>query len=172
MKNAMVLLIVLISALVSCEEDNLTEIKYDGTGGISCVADGKVLKSGSNNDLTYCKFTVLDDGIIILGISFSDNTSQWVFETVSLVIYDVQIDDLVGTTYYLSEKTNSSSYGIYGIGGLEYKTNNNNTGDFTISYYDPEKKVIAGNFSFRARGNGEVKKIRFGRFDLPINDPE
>ncbi len=164
--------LVLQVIVLSCEEDKLTEIKYDGTGGISCVADGKVLKSRSNNDLTFCKFSVLDDGIIILGISFSDHTSQYVFETVSLVIYDVQLDDLVGTTYSLSEKTNNSSYGVYNIGSLTYKTNNNNTGDFTISHYDSEKKIIAGNFLFNARGNGEIIKIRFGRFDLPINNPE
>lgn len=169
MKKAMFFLILQVIVL-SCEEDKLTEIRFDGTGGISCLADGTVLKNGPDD--TYCKFTVSEDGIIILIISFFDHSSQWVFESVSLIIYDIQIDDLEGSTYYLAEKGSNSSYGVYNIGSLEYKTNNNNTGDFTITHYDSEKKIIAGNFSFKARGNGEVKKIQFGRFDLPINDPE
>jgi hypothetical protein len=89
-----------------------------------------------------------------------------------LIIYNVQIDDLEGSTYYLSEKSNNSSYGVYKMNSLTYKTNNNNIGDFTVSYYDSEKKIIAGNFSFKARGNGRVIDIKFGRFDLPINDLE
>ncbi|MFD1314013.1 hypothetical protein [Namhaeicola litoreus] len=164
----LVLLLLLIVFLSGCEEDSLTEIKYDGTGGISCLVDGMVLKNGPSDAI--CKFTILENGIIILEIMFFDNTSQWVFESVYLKIYDIHIDNIIGSTYYLAEKMNNSSYAVYEIGSLKYETNKNNVGDFTISYYDSEKKVIAGYFSFNARGNGEVKKIKFGRFDLPINE--
>ena len=170
MRKAMFFFMVLIIPFSSCEEKKLTEIKYDGTGGISCLVDGKVLKNGPDDPI--CQFVVLDNGIIILQILFFDHSSQYVFESIYLKIYDIDIDNLEGSSYTLSEKQNNSSYGEYGIGSLEYKTNINNTGDLTIVNYDPEKNIIAGNFSFKARGNGEVKKIKFGRFDLPIKDPE
>lgn len=161
-----ILLFVLSVLLYSCEDDELTELKYNGTGGMSCLVDGKVLNNISKE--TYCEFQVLGNGTLTLQLGFfDDNMNDYTFESVQLLVYNVDADKLEGAIFLLADKNKEESYGVYQLSSTHYKTNSTYTGELNLLYYDRSKSIIGGTFWFDGVNNGERAKIRDGRFDIP-----
>lgn len=169
------LIFFLVIILCGCENDELTEIKYNGTGGISCWVEGSVAYKhiiNSTADEIKGHIENAENGLTILEIGFYDdndyNDFSYLGEFVSLVAYNINLENLEKTTFFLADKKNNESYGIY-INGRDFKTNAANKGELKILYFDQSKKIIGGTFWFDAVDNDNRMKIRDGRFDLSVN---
>src|SRR5690606_5622748 len=156
-------------------------INNDGSGGISCLVNGKVLKpsGGGLYGNTTAKFDYLsDEQIHILIISFfSRDGGQNRFTSVTLYGSDIDINNLEGQTIELRAEDNNESFATYLSGeatsapkpGEEYLTNSTQVGELKILFFDRDKRVIAGEFWFNAENEfGQIVKITEGRFDLRI----
>ncbi|MEL4456472.1 hypothetical protein [Lutimonas vermicola] len=164
-----ILLFALPVLFYGCEEDDLTEIKFNGTGGMSCLVDGKVMNNVSKN--TFCEFVLLNDGIQALKLGFSDDDiNNYTFEFIDLQAYAIDTDNLEGVVFLMGGKETSESYGVYQFGSSKYKTNSMHTGELKVLYFDRVKNVIGGTFWFDAVNNGERVNIRDGRFDIPVKN--
>ena len=169
MNAVKILLFALTIFFYSCEEEDLTEIKYNGTGGMSCLVNGKVINNISKK--TFCEFVLLNNGIQALQLGFSDDDiSDYTFEFIDLQAYDIDTDHLEGANFVLGDKDKTESFGEYQFSSIIYKTNSTYTGELKVVYYDRAKSTIGGTFWFDAVNNGERVKIRDGRFDIPVKN--
>lgn len=172
MKKILYLFISII--LISCDNDDLTEINGDGTGGISCLVDGKLLRpsGGGIYGNRTARFDSYDDGteFIILGLS----NRQEQFEGLAfltLLLYDVDRNDIEGRVFELKNQDTPESYGNLRLKDFDnnFETNENFTGQVTVIKLDLEKRVISGTFSFTGENSeGETVEITQGRFDMRI----
>jgi hypothetical protein len=166
-----ILLFVFTLLFYSCEEDELTELKYDGTGGMSCLVDGKVINSSAKE--TLCEFKVLRNGSLTLQLGFfDDDINDYSIEFIELRANDIDADKLEGAIFLLADKNKEESYGVYQFSSIIYKTNSTYTGELNVLYYDRAKRIIGGTFWFDGVNNGERAKIRDGRFDIPVKNPQ
>lgn len=172
MRKIKILIYLFIIIFLGCEEDDLTEIKYNGTGGMSCLVNGKVINNIPEG--TYCEFKFLKNGILTLQLGFTDdkNYTDYTFEFISLRAYNIDYDQLEGATFELADKNSIESYGVYEINSTVFRTNSTNNGELKILYYDNNKNIIGGTFWFDAENHGDHVRIRDGRFDLPIKNPK
>ena len=172
MKKIILILLTLIIYSCDNDDDSLTSINNDGTGGISCLVDGKITTpSGGgiygNTDVNIDSF----DGEVMLYISFSNNNIDNEFVSISMVANDIIFEDLEGQTFQLKEKDTDPNYAEYysipEIGPVDYFfTNNVHTGELKIITHDIENQVITGKFWFDAiNENDEIVEVREGRFD-------
>ena len=186
------LLITICALTISCsknDDDNLTEINNDGTGGISCLVDGKVLVSrGQGSGIVPEVFGFAnDDDIYFFALRLSNRNSGFNNDkSMRIQVYDVEYLNpttferlsLEGMTYQLGTFGDPNSYGEFQTYGHysdnslelgEYYTTEIINGEITITFHDLENYVIAGTFWFDAvNENGEIIEIRDGRFDKVI----
>ena len=180
------ILILFLTLILACSNDNLTEIRNDGTGGVSCSINGEVLKQKtiSLHGPSIQFFKVYEDqGVgyisILLSIENSNNTRK----NVRILIPNIefrdpntnQINSLVGV-YSLLGNDGTNGYGTYEISDDLYNSENyssteNYIGELNINYHDIKNYIVSGTFWFDAvNENGEIVEIRDGRFDKKIND--
>lgn len=182
MKKLMILFLILI---LSCSNDDLSEIRNDGTGGISCLVNGQVLKPRTNSPFgpsTQYFRIYTDQGITSINVGFYNKNSNSEWKIVDIYVPNIefrdpitnQINSLVGT-YSLGDNNGTNSYGTYDLNVLDdfptYMTTENFTGELTITYHDIENFIVSGTFWFDAVDtNGDIVEIRDGRFDKEINN--
>jgi Family of unknown function (DUF6252) len=182
MKQFLILLLFLISA---CSNDDLSEIRNDGTGGISCLVNGQVLKPKTTSPFgpstQYFKIYT-DQGITSINVGFYNKNPNSEWKIVDIYVPNIefrdpityQINSLVGI-YNLGENNGTNSYGTYDINVFDdfptFTTTGNFIGELTIDYHDIENYIVSGTFWFDGVDeNGEIVEIRDGRFDKEIND--
>jgi hypothetical protein len=183
------LIIFTLSCLISCsnnDDDTLTSINNDGTGGMSCLVNGNVLvpfRTGFGNLPSYFGFSNDDDiYYFALGIRH-ENSGIGDDQNLTIQVYDIEFRDpttfqflsLEGNTYQLGSYGDSSlngqfqTFGLYKDGRIDegfYTTTDLINGEVNITYHDIENNIIAGTFWFDAiNENGEIIEIRDGRFD-------
>lgn len=72
-----------------------------------------------------------------------------------------------GQTYQLIEEADGNATGIYGLSGDLFFTNSIQTGEMTITRLDLNTQIVSGTFFFDViDGNGQLREIRDGRFDM------
>ncbi|WP_417855645.1 DUF6252 family protein [Xanthomarina gelatinilytica] len=182
MKKILILVLILNFA---CSNDDITEIQNNGTGGISCLVNGQVLKPKTNSvfgpSTQYFKIYE-DQGITYINVGFYNKNSNSEWKIVDIYIPNIeyrdsitnQINSLVGT-YNLKENNGTNSYGTYDINVLDnfptYTTTEDHNGELKIDYHDIDNFIVSGTFWFNAVDeNGEIVEIREGRFDKEINN--
>jgi hypothetical protein len=185
MREPLLILITLFLLSCSNEDDSLTKINNDGTGGISCTINGKILRSKGlpyGNPKEYFGFAN-DGDIFYFAVGFHNRSSAGVYKNIRVQVYDVAYQNpltleklsLEGNTYQLGEYGDPNLYGQYKTFGLYmndhvlYNTKNIMNGEITITHHDIENYVISGTFWYDAiNENGEIIKVRNGRFDKII----
>ena len=86
--------------------------------------------------------------------------------------YNQNLHDNVGITFPLTNYGNNSKSGACttyntDLGEMQYETNSEVTGELKITYFNYSQAIISGTFWFDAiNSNGQIVKIREGRFDL------
>lgn len=182
------ILFVITIFLLSCskDEDSLTNINNDGTGGISCTINGEILKPRGlpyGSPTEYFGFAN-DGNIFYFAVGFHNrNPKTGVYKTIRVQVYDVAYQDpitlerlsLEGNTYQLGEYGDPNLYGQYKTFGLYendnilYNTTDILNGEIKITHHDVENYVISGTFWYDAiNENGEIIRVRNGRFDKII----
>lgn len=179
-----ILIIILTSIFISScsnDDDSLTGINNDGTGGISCLVNGNILKpSGGglygNKSATFDYIPNEQVNILRIGFTSRDGGPNR-FTSVSMVGYDIDIDNLEGQTINLMAENDNNSFANYSSGeatsaskpGEVYSTNSTQVGELKILYFNREKRIITGEFWYNAVNEfGEVIEITEGRFDMWI----
>jgi hypothetical protein len=165
---------------LACSKNELSEIRYDGTGGISCLVNGNILKPkgtafGPPNQYLQIYW---EQGIGYLRVGFYNKNSNSEWKIVDIVIPNIEyfnpttneVNSLVGT--YSLSKNNLGTYDINVYDDFPtYTTTENYIGELVIEFHDTENYIISGTFWFDAvNENGEVVQIRNGRFDKKINN--
>ncbi|WP_037321170.1 DUF6252 family protein [Salegentibacter sp. Hel_I_6] len=181
MKKLLILIVAILFISCSKGDNNLTGINNDGSGGISCLVDGKILKpsGGGIYGNTTSKLDYLpDEQINILIISFfSRDGGPNRFTSVALYVTDIDINNLQDQTFNLKDENSNESFATYLSGeatsalkpGEEYSTNSAQVGELKILFFDLEARVISGEFWFNAENEfGNIVKVTEGRFDLRI----
>ncbi len=182
------LILTVCAFLFNCskDDDNLTEINNDGTGGISCLVNGQVLVSrGQNNGILPEYFGFANDNDVFFFVLALNNRNAGFNndKSMRIQVYDIEYQNpttferlsLEGMTYQLGTFGNPDSYGEFQTYGqyydnsleyINYYTTEIINGEIKITFHDVENYVIAGTFWFDAvNENGEVIEIREGRFD-------
>lgn len=166
-------LFLLLISLVACDNDDLTDVNNDGTGGISCLVNGELLRpKGNIFGNRTAKFSTHADGSTILMIGLTNNEER--FDGLAhlfISIYDVDLDNLEGQTFQLKEENTPDSFAHLRLGEYDnvFATNAVTTGELKITHYDYDDWVISGTFSFTGvNANGETLEITDGRFDLNL----
>lgn len=160
--------------LISCDNDDLTEINEDGTGGISCLVNGKLLRpsGGGIYGNRTARYDSYADGteFIILGLSNrQEKFGGLAFLT--LLLYDMDRNNIEGRVFELKSEDAPESYGNLRLENFDnnFETNENFTGQVTIIKLDLENRVISGTFFFTGENSeGEIVEITDGRFDMRI----
>ncbi|XMO86596.1 DUF6252 family protein [Algibacter sp. AS12] len=185
-----IFLLFILFSLISCskdDDDTLTSINNDGTGGMSCLVNGKVLvpyRTGFGNPPKFFGFSNDDDiYYFALGIRH-ENSGIGDDQNLNIQVYDIDYRDpitfqpisLAGNTYQLGSYGDSNlngqfqTFGLYRDGRIDngfYTTTDLINGEVKITYHDIENYIIAGTFWFDAiNENGEMVEIRDGRFDI------
>jgi len=173
MKIKIILLFYFI-LLISCDDDDLTKINDDGTGGISCLVDGELLRpsGGGIYGNSRIRLDNHSDNTPFILISFTNASEKYNgFANVFLIANNVDKNNLVGQKFLLTHEddNHSESYAVFRKNEFDnsYHTNSNYTGEITFTYFDDEKFIFSGTFWFDAiNQDGEIVKVRDGRFDL------
>ena len=159
----------------SCsKDDELTEIKYNGYGGISSKINGVVVKpiGGGIYGNTDCRID-FENGVPFFSVSYF-NMNNNIFKSIRMVAINVPYENMTGQTYSLKSEQNSESYAQYNLNvdfnDNFYNTNSIQNGELKILFHDRQKNIIGGTFWFDAiNSNGEIIKVTDGRFDMFIN---
>jgi hypothetical protein len=163
--------------VLSCSKDNeLTEIKYNGYGGISSKVNGEILKpkGGGIYGNTDCRFNTVN-GVTNFAISYiNQNYSDNILRSIRIVAINVDYNSVAEQTFNLKEEQNNESFATYdksiNYEGDSFQTNTIQKGELKILYHDKEKNIIGGTFWFDAKNSsGEIIKVTEGRFDTFIN---
>lgn len=165
-----------IILFISCSSDNngLTEIKYNGFGGMSCKINGEIVKPtlGGLSRNPDCRITSVND-VPYFSVSYSNRKNN-IFKLIRVVAIDVPYENMTGQTYNLKSEQNSESYAQYGVvvnnNEIFYNTNSIQNGELKILFHDRQKNIISGTFWFDAiDNNGNLVNVTDGRFDLFLN---
>jgi len=183
MKNIIVGIALLLIISCSNDDNKLTEINNDGTGGVSCKINGHILKPrvlALGLQSTY--FKIRHNGettFFVVGFLNIDPVSER-YRSVRIQVYDVEYQNpitfeklsLLGNVYQLGDYGNPSdngqfkTYGKYEDDEKLFSTTEIINGEITITHHDIKNFVISGTFWFDAiNENGEIIEIREGRFD-------
>jgi hypothetical protein len=72
-----------------------------------------------------------------------------------------------GTTYVLKDNQPNNIYGQYFFSGNSSFTSEENSGELTITRLDLNTQIVSGTFFYDViDGNGNLRQIRDGRFDM------
>ncbi|CAM3813405.1 DUF6252 domain-containing protein [Flavobacterium gelidilacus] len=175
MKNFLIFSLISIFLIGCSKDDELTEIKYNGYGGISSKLNGEVLKpkGGGIFGNTDCRIDQDTNGPVFFSVSYT-NTNNNIFKSIRIVALDVPYENMTGQTYNLKSEQNIESFANYNL-SIDfdenlYETNSIQNGELKILFHDRQKNIIGGTFWFDAiNENGEIIKVTDGRFDLFIN---
>lgn len=176
MKKYCFIIILIITLSCSKNNDELTSINYDGSGGISCLVDDAVLTENYQKTCTI-KITTNEYENFQVGFTHEkkDPTSIWntEYKTVFIEAKNIDRKNLEGSTFQLGSKNNIESYATYNKFSIyldiTFSTNTELIGELKILYYNESKNVIAGTFWFDAKNEqGDIKRVRNGKFDLII----
>ena len=166
----------IIVLLISCSKDNeLTEIKYNGYGGISSKINGEIVKpkGGGIYGNTDCRIDQDTNGPVFFSVGYS-NSNNNIFKSIRIVALNVPYENMTGQTFSLKSEQDSESFATYNLNidlnDNFYNTNSIKNGELKILFHDRQKNIIGGTFWFDAiNNNGEIVKVTEGRFDLFIN---
>jgi hypothetical protein len=177
-----VLAIITLFSSLQCKKEQ-TEIEklpaatQTGADTFGCLVDGIALKprgSAFGGPVKLCQYQYIQPNNKPLGYYFSlsggdsksysdgihgimltgDNVS---FEEKTYQLADQHVDQKFAAVFFI----------IHDGTITEYKTNNINTGELTITRFDPVSQIISGSFWFDAiNDKGEKVEVREGRFDM------
>ncbi|WP_301162001.1 DUF6252 family protein [uncultured Winogradskyella sp.] len=176
MKKTIYILSLIIITLYSCSSDDNDNNAFDGTGGIKCKVDGKLIESvitfGGIITLADVRFTSgNNEEYLIVELTDSGEFPDFIRQSVSMTIIDMVPESVqVGDIYILDNEQNSN-YGKYEelLAGTfyNYSTNDENVGELEIVFHDLENRILAGTFEYNAiNENGVIVEIREGEFDM------
>ena len=166
------LLIILFLSFNSCsKEDNcenpidcLPAITFMGKNTFGCLVDGEIFKptstgmGGSGLDVHY-KNTGVIESLSISAINHKKDNAVYL-----VIVGDIEADN----TYKLAS-AKDSTYALYSENLSYYETFKESSGTVIINYFDRDKGIISGVFSFSAKNEaGEEVSIQKGRFDLEL----
>lgn len=170
MKRALIILCIFL--LYSCNKGNTCEnpidclppITQNGKGTFGCLVDGEIFKptstgmGGSGLDVHY-KNTGVIESLSISAINHKKDNA----------VYLVIVDDIEADNTYKLASAKDSTYALYSESLSYYETFKESNGTVTINYFDREKGIISGVFSFSAKNEArEEVSIQMGRFDLEL----
>lgn len=164
---------------LSCNNDDandgkLTNLNYDGTGGISCKVNGAVLKPRGGGMSGNVHFDLEQDfensnSYIRIGFSHKGNAYDD-FKSVDVIGSGIDIHNLVPQTFDLAAVESASGYGRYFNNNLEsneFYTTDIERGELKLLHYESQRRIVTGTFWFDAiNSNGEVVNVTDGRFDI------
>ncbi len=170
MKISLQTLFILICffTLISCEKDDAPDhlplATQTGAGIFACLVNGEIFTH--EDGLINCYYQYVDGGYYF-SISGDKEDSNGLF-SISLATIRKEIQE--GETYQLLEETEGNALGGGGFGLDEYifvSTNENDSGELTITKLDFENHIVSGTFWFNLKHpvTGDTIKIRQGRFD-------
>ena len=187
MKYSIILFTLFFFFSCSSNSNKLTEINNDGTGGVSCKVDGKILRpkvSGLGLESNYFKIGFNGDTTYFaVGLLNISSVSER-FRSIRIQVYDVAYQNpttfeklsLKGNVYQLGDYGNPSdngqfkTFGKYEDDEKLYNTTEIINGEITITHHDIKNCVISGTYWFDAiNENGEIIEIREGRFDKTLS---
>lgn len=183
-----IIILFTLSFFLSCSSNSneLTEINNDGTGGVSCKVDGKILRprvSALGLDSNYFKIGFNGD-TTYFAVGFLNISSGERYRSIRIQVYDVAYRNpityeklsLKGNVYQLGDYGNPNdngqfkTFGKYEDNEKLFTTTEIINGEITITHHDIENFVISGTFWFDAiNENGEIIEIREGRFDEELD---
>lgn len=176
-----ILYLFIVILFIGCSKDNeLTEIKNNGYGGISCKVNGIVVKPKGGGIYTNldCRISQDGNGPVLFSISYFNDGNK-VFKSIRIIAINIDYENMSGQTYSLQSEQNSESYANYEeITYLDnllfnnnlFKTNSIQNGELKILFHDKQKNIITGTFWFDSiNDKNEIIKVTEGRFDTFIN---
>ncbi len=177
-KNKNIAMLFLLALTLSCcnnDDDNnsgssLPPATQTGANTVGCLVNGEVFLPHAEgiNPPVNCFYQFVD-GEWYFSMSFADLRGQ-TNERVTVQSGKVELQE--GETYVLSKNFNddgdfTGGGGTYSLSASNrYFTTMHESGELIITRLDLSNSIISGTFWFNAvNGNGEVVKIREGRFD-------
>ena len=172
MRKSVLFLFVTIIFLSCSKDDELTEIKNNGYGGVSSKINGIVVKpkGGGIYGNTDCRIDQASNGIVFFSINYSNDKND-IYQSIRIVAQNVSYENMVGQVYSLQSEKNLESFAQYilvtdNFNEDLYKTNSIQKGELKILFHDKAKGIIGGTFWFDAiNSHGEIVKVTEGRFD-------
>ena len=159
MKNlAWLLLLLIIPMLASCDKEEFTP---SGSRLFTCNVNGEAFKSRNDDWKGKAMYSgITNDTLGVSGIYNVGDRSESV---------GFRIENFSGEGTYILN-TNKDNYGRYNLNDLSTFTNANYRGEVTITHYFPEKRIVAGTFSFTTidPATGKIFQITNGQFDMPF----
>jgi hypothetical protein len=156
----------------ACELAKLPPLTTEGKGTFGCLVNGKAWLPESNSPVPKLRSTYHDEESNYFLEAINENDSK---NPSTLIAFPITKFELLSKEYRLGVYSRDTlSEGIYdfcwenrGCNSLEYHTNENQTGDFNVSYVDSAKQIISGTFNFIGKAtNGETVCVTDGRFDM------
>ena len=168
------ILIAILVSISSCDKNDddrpqdpisqLPPATTIGANTFGALLDGEpFIPSGGINPLD-CVYQLID-GERFFGLQGNKRNENFNLISVSLSTNAKEIEQ--DQTYQLIEEADGNATGIYGLSGDLFFTNSIQTGEMTITRLDLNTQIVSGTFFFDViDGNGNLRQIREGRFDM------
>jgi hypothetical protein len=183
MKNLLILLLTTF-ALSCCNKDDETKPKTEleklppatqtGANTAGCLVNGVAFLPKGYFPTGNLFFFYKDGKDFSLSIRESTiQVSNEIIKNISIASLNQNLHDNVGVTFSLKEYGANSKYATYIIDAEappspnHYTTTSTVIGEFKITYHNFNNAILSGTFWFDSiNSNGEIVKIREGRFDM------
>jgi len=150
--------------------DDLPPATQTGANTFGCLVNGKAFLpkgSGLGGPILLTQY-VYDNGIYTLYISAFNKINNN-HKTISIEIKNIVLSNNTINILNNDSIKRGEYYTINSSLIDSYKTNSTNTGKLIVTYWDYNKGIISGTFSFDAvNATGEKVEIREGRFDVKL----
>lgn len=163
----------LILSIASCQEDDdntddpisqLPPATQTGENTFGALLDGEpFIPSGGINPLD-CQYQLIDGERFF---QLQGNQTVEDFNIIALSLSTIAREIEEGATYQLLEEREGNASGAYSFNGDLFFTNSMQSGEMTITKLDLNSQIVSGTFFYDViDGNGDLREIREGRFDM------
>jgi len=173
----LIIFLLIFSSLIACNKDDdqtieeainqLPAATQTGAGTFGCLVNGEPFVH--NEGQINCFYQYVDGGYYF---RISGNNFDYDYDIVSISLGTENKSIEQNHTYQVITRENGNTYGGGGIRvsptmGETINTNENYTGELTITKLDFENFIVSGEFWFNVKHpkTGDTVKIREGRFD-------
>ena len=144
--------------------DCLPAATQTGEDTFGALIDGEPYIPGGGVNPLDCVYQLVN-GERYFTLTSSMNQDD--FSLIALVISTNAKSITEGETYPLVSQGDGNATGIYSLNSDLYFTNDVQTGGLTITRLNMSAQIVSGTFFFDViDGNGDLREIREGRFDM------
>ena len=175
-KPKIIILVMFCLLTLGCSSDDystnpinlLPEATQTGENTFGCLLDGEAFIPGGGTNPLDCVYQFVD-GEYFFGLQGNNRDGENNGRLINLSTNSLEIKN--NQTYILSKNIPSNAYGSYAFNSIFSTTNNNQTGELTITYLNVDQQIVSGTFWFDIEHpiTGEIIQIRDGRFDMEFS---